>query len=136
MFTLLVSILILSLSFVSGTEYFVDGTSGDDNNPGTNLESAFRTIQKCVDTLNFPGDSCNVRAGRYHEQVHVEGLRGTAESPILIKGWKDEQPVWDGTIKIEVESWEFSEDKGICSTKIAEDIFALFLDEKLLTAAR
>ena len=58
-----------SITFIGGTFFVVDTYHGDDENDGTSLESPFKTIQHCVDSLSEPGDSCNLRNGRYHEEV-------------------------------------------------------------------
>merc|ERR1719295_394453 len=70
-----------SISFIGGTFFVVDTEQGNDQNNGTGLESPFKSIQRCVDTLSEPGDSCNLRKGRYHEEVVVNGLRGSREEP-------------------------------------------------------
>ena len=44
------------------TAYFV-ATDGSDSNPGTTVDSPFRTIQQCADVAQ-PGDTCTIRAGR------------------------------------------------------------------------
>ena len=62
-----------SISFIGGTFFVVDTDQGNDQNNGTSLESPFKTIQHCVDTLSEPGDSCNLRKGRYHEEVVPQG---------------------------------------------------------------
>ncbi|CAL4065211.1 unnamed protein product, partial [Meganyctiphanes norvegica] len=123
---------------VSGEHYIVDGEHGDDNNSGQNPSHAFKTIQRCVDELMLsnPGDQCWVRSGRYHEIVDINGLRGTKHKPFVIRGYEEEVPIWDGTVPIQPQHWDYDEVSGICSAEIDYDIFALLLDEDLLTAAR
>ena len=128
--------ILLALRGAGSTKYVVDGEKGDDTNNGHNPSHAFKTIQHCVDSLLSPGDSCNVRAGRYHEEVTVKGLRGSEHHPFVIKGYEDERPIWDGSTPIQPAEWKFDLDTGICSAAIEEDIFALLLDDELLTAAR
>ena len=53
-----------SISFVCATFFLVDTEQGNDDNDGTSLESPFKTVQRCVDSLSEPGDSCNLRKGR------------------------------------------------------------------------
>ena len=152
-----------STSFISGTFFVVDTDQGNDENGGTSLESAFKTIQRCVDSLSEPGDSCNLRKGRYHEevkpppkkktidifiskvvqliylaQVIVNGLRGSKEQPYVIRGYEQERPIWDGSVPIQPQEWDFDERTGICSGQLDEGtiIFALLLDDQLLTPAR
>ncbi|CAL4155817.1 unnamed protein product, partial [Meganyctiphanes norvegica] len=123
---------------VSGTQYVVDSELGNDNNSGIGAEDAFRTIQCCIEKLKLsePGDECRIRSGRYHEVVDTSGLKGTHDKPFIIGGYGDERPIWDGTVPIQPESWSFNETTGICSASIQDDIFALLLDDDLLTPAR
>merc|ERR1719348_2727845 len=120
----------------SGSFFIVDPGLGDDDNSGLFPEDAFRSIQRCVESLRLPGDSCNLRAGRYHEEVNVSGIRGTQEEPIVIRGFEDEEATWDGTVPIQPPEWLLDSETGICSAAIEEDIYALFQNDELLTAAR
>ena len=53
------------------------------------------------------GDECQLRAGRYHEEVKIDGLHGTQTAPFIIRGYQDEVPVIDGTVIIKpVTSWK------------------------------
>ncbi|CAL4079245.1 unnamed protein product, partial [Meganyctiphanes norvegica] len=123
---------------VDSFSFVVDEKNGDDGNNGHNNHHAFKTIQRCVDELTISplGDQCLIRHGRYHEEVNLHGLKGTPEIPYVLKGYFDERPVWDGTISIQPTHWDFDEETGICSATIEEEIFALLLNEELLTAAR
>jgi len=119
--------------------YIVDGIKGDDSNHGENPSHPFKTIQQCVDTLvqqGNPGDQCQIREGRYHEEVYVNGLKGTEDKQFVIKGYLDERPIIDGTVPIQPDHWDFDKDTGICSATIDNDIFALLLDDDLMTSAR
>merc|ERR1719348_302416 len=120
----------------SGSFFIVDPGLGDDDNSGLFPEDAFRSIQRCVESLRLPGDSCNLRAGRYHEEVNVSGIRGTQEEPIVIRSFEDEEATWDGTVPIQPPEWLLDSETGICSAAIEEDIYALFQNDELLTAAR
>ncbi|CAL4145448.1 unnamed protein product [Meganyctiphanes norvegica] len=121
-----------------GIQYVVDSELGDDSNSGIGTDSAFRTIQRCVEQLkgSEPGDECRIRSGRYHEVVEISGLKGTRDKPFIIGGYGDERPIWDGTVPIQPESWSFNEATGVCSASIQDDIFALLLNDDLLTPAR
>ena len=179
-------------SFINGAYFIVDSDLGDDDNNGVSTEKPFKTIQHCVDNLAEAGDSCNIRAGRYHEevnsgrffcilvipereaqiyrkatqlqnmfstldqvhcqksshyslrqlklhvdtQVFINGLRGSEQRPLVIRGFQDERPIWDGSVPIQPKEWDFDSKTGICSAAIEEDIFALLLDDQLLTPAR
>ena len=106
-------VLVLLARAVEGHDYVVDGSTGSDDNVGLGEQEAFLTIGRCVQELSKPGDQCLVRAGRYHEVVEVQGIRGTASNPIVIKGYEDEWPVWDGGVVIQPETWEKDDSTGI-----------------------
>ncbi|OGV46686.1 MAG: hypothetical protein A2017_13845 [Lentisphaerae bacterium GWF2_44_16] len=77
-------------------EYFIS-LDGNDSNPGTSANSAFKTVKKAVDILK-PGDILTILPGEYLQQALVK-CSGTPEKPIVIrgtdkkfcilKGWKD-----------------------------------------------
>ncbi|CAL4122383.1 unnamed protein product [Meganyctiphanes norvegica] len=132
-------LILLLLAYTEARATFtVDGAKGDDSNSGTNPSHAFKTIQRCVDELVVSDTVhiCEIRAGRYHEEVHINGLKGTDNHPFKIQGYFDERPIWDGTVSIQPGEWNYDADTGICSAEISQDIIALFLDGDLLTAAR
>ncbi|CAL4127321.1 unnamed protein product, partial [Meganyctiphanes norvegica] len=123
---------------VTSTAYIVDVDKGDDANTGFDESEAFKSIQRCIEALQqdgVPGDECQIRSGRYLEALNVTGLRGTKEEPFVIRGYQNEEPIWDGTVPLKPSKWNLDEETGICSSSIDEDIFALFLDDDLLTAA-
>ena len=70
--------------------------------------------------------------------MFVSGLRGLREQPIMIRGYEDERPIWDGSVPIQPQEWDLDERTGICSGQLDEDtiIFALLLHDQLLTPAR
>ncbi|CAL4158370.1 unnamed protein product, partial [Meganyctiphanes norvegica] len=123
---------------VSGTRYVVDQEKGSDSNSGLNPSHAFKTIQHCVDQLitSDPGSECQIRAARYHEVLDINGIRGTTDKPIVIRGYEDEEAILDGTVPLQPSEWTLDSKTGICSAEIEDEIFALFLDDDLLTAAR
>ena len=56
----------------------------------------------------------------------------------MIRGYEEERPIWDGSVPIQPQEWDFDEITGICSAQLDEEtiIFALLLDDQLLTPAR
>ena len=61
---------------------------------------------------------------------------GSEDNPIKIAGYQEEQPVWDGTVTIQPNQWNFDADTRICSAQIDQDMIALFYQDYLMTAAR
>lgn len=117
---------------VWATTYFVSSESGDDSNDGSEL-SPFKTIAEAVKYLNA-GDTLYLLEGDYSESVVINNLNGTASEPILIAAYPGENVVWRGTTSIEGE-WE-EHTTNIYKKTISEDIWQLFVDEKMMTSAR
>ena len=136
MHQVLLLLIMMGTSTNSRNVYIVDGSTGNDLNSGLSTTEALETIGECVKQLSEPGDMCEVREASYHEVVEIEALKGTTDNPIVIKGYGEERPVWDGMVHIQESEWEWDTSTGICSKEIAMDIFALFLDDDLLTPAR
>ncbi|MBL4844027.1 MAG: right-handed parallel beta-helix repeat-containing protein [Planctomycetes bacterium] len=63
----------------SGTTYYVDGSSGDDSNPGTQA-SPWRTVDRIEIQTFAPGDLVQIKAGTYDldTNLRLEGIRGSA----------------------------------------------------------
>lgn len=133
---LTVTLILLPLC-VTGTIYYADGNNGDDLNDGEGISSAFASIKPCIDALTNPGDECHIRSGRYHQsEFQISGKHGSADQPMLIRGYQNEIPVIDGTIPLTPEAgWELGED-GIYSAQIERDIWQLFVDGEMMTNAR
>ena len=113
----------------------VDTSTGDDSSEG-DIDHPLKTITECVDRLRDAGDECQVREGRYQETMQISGLLGSRDSPIIIRGYKDERPVIDGTVHIDTSNWTYEPDSGICSTITKHNITTLFLKDEMLRAAR
>lgn len=138
-FTLLMVVLVVLPLHARGTFYYVDGENGDDSNNGESVSSAFASIKICIDALANPGDECQIRGGRYHQsEFHISGKRGSSSKPIIIRGYKEEIPIIDGTIPLEPignSAWKRTRD-GIYMAKIEQDIWQLFVDGDMMTNAR
>ena len=68
--------------------------------------------------------------------MQITGLLSSRDSPIIIRGYRDDRPVLDGTVHIDTSNWTYDPDSGICSTPTKHNITALFLKDEMLTAAR
>jgi len=116
-------------------QYVVDVENGSDQNSGQNPNHAFKTIGRCLEEVKSEGGDCFVRQGRYREQLEISGVRDTLR-PVRIVGYQEEVSIWDGTYSIHPDQWTLDPQTGACSAEIDRDIFALFLDDDLLTPAR
>lgn len=85
---------------ISNNEYFI-APDGDDSGAGT-IESPWLNLQKAVNAA-IPGDVIYCRGGRYNFTTRDSSGKltvriktsGTAEAPITIRAWEDEQPIFD-----------------------------------------
>jgi hypothetical protein len=78
-----------------GPAKFVDGSRGNDSNPGTK-EAPWKTLAHAVGQLQ-PGDTLYLRGGLYFERVTTT-LVGAADKPITIRAYPDEFVTLDGGI--------------------------------------
>ena len=90
-------VLIISVSLLSATEYYVS-PNGSDENSGT-IGAPFQTIQHAADLMQS-GDNCYLRAGIYHEEIQINNLNGNSSDPITFTNYQDEPVILDGTIPI------------------------------------
>lgn len=117
-------------------DYYVSSAEGNDSNNG-DIDHPFKTIKKASSCLQ-PGDTLNLRGGVYRETV--DSLPdGTAENPITVKNYSNEDVVISGTD--ELTGWE-NVDKNIYRAKMDwslgnnGDENQLFLKDKLMVEAR
>jgi hypothetical protein len=73
--------------------YYV-ATNGSDSNPGTSLNSPFRTIQKCA-SVAHAGDTCWIRGGVYRETVRP-ARSGASGAPITFRAYNQEVVIING----------------------------------------
>ena len=78
-------------SFTTGpnlpaANYYVDAVNGNDNNNGTTVCAAFKTIGKAVSVV-AAGNTVLVMPGTYPEYVNMTTAAGTAGNPITFKGY-------------------------------------------------
>src|SRR5580765_6444190 len=62
--------------------------SGNDNNPGTNAAAPLQHIQTAVNHVAY-GDTVNIQAGTYREQVRIDSVRGTGSTTnmLTVQAW-------------------------------------------------
>ncbi len=88
--------LILSITLQAQTNYFVDDLTGNDNNKGTSMQSAYRSVEK-INKLNLlPGDSVLFRrGGEWIGNLMPKGI-GSQNKRIVIGAYgKGPAPVLD-----------------------------------------
>lgn len=88
-------VLLFASSFSFSQNYYVDGSSGNDNNSGASLGQAWQTIQKAFDNATA-GSTVYIRGGTYNENVYAN-VSGTAGNPITFRNYQTEIVILDGT---------------------------------------
>ena len=87
----------------SGKTYYVDNSKGNDSNPGTTQNFAFKTIQQANQKV-AAGDIVYVKNGTYDENITVI-KSGTSQNWIVFQAFPGDKPfvrgTQDGTFKIE-----------------------------------
>ena len=120
--------------FEAGAAALFVSTTGSDTNSGT-LSQPFATVQKAADSA-AAGDTVNIRGGRYHESITIDGLVGSETNRIVFQNYNDEAVVIAGTIPI-TNSWmQWDQNTNVWKTTVSEDIWQLFVDDKAMTGAR
>ncbi len=63
-------------------------TGGNDNNPGTNSGAPLQHIQAAINRAAY-GDTVNIQAGTYREQVFAESIHGTGgpTNMLTVQAW-------------------------------------------------
>ena len=115
-------------------EYYVS-LSGNDDNDGS-IDNPFLSISVAIQHLK-PGSILYLREGIYHEEVYVEGLKGSKDAPIVIRPYKDEKVIIDGSIELEDLKWsKHPEYPNVWQARINQDIWQLFIDHRMMINAR
>ena len=115
----------------NSTEYFIS-PEGDDRNPGT-LERPFQTISRAISILQA-GDACILREGNYHESISLQNFKGSKSDILTFRAYPGEKVVIDGTTPVNSQ-WTKLNDH-IYQSRLDEDIWQLFVNEKMLVSAR
>ncbi len=90
------AILVLSRAGIASNAHsdLYVATNGEDSNPGT-IEKPLRTIQHAADVAK-PGDTVNVRAGSYCQQLAVKVSGNAEQGFITFRSQPGEKAVLDG----------------------------------------
>ncbi len=119
----------------SAADYFV-AENGNDDATGS-MTAPFATVQHAVGVIEA-GDTCYIRGGNYHEEVTIDGLKGTADAPITFMAYNNEQVTLDGSRSVEeLGSKGWTQHRGnIHKTTLATDISQVFVDGEWMMLAR
>jgi hypothetical protein len=68
--------------------YWYVSNSGNDNYPGTNVAAPLQHIQNAVNRAAY-GDTVNIQAGTYREQVEIDSIRGSGSptNMLTVQAW-------------------------------------------------
>ena len=75
--------------------YYVDGTTGNDQNDGLSLARAWKTIQQSFNAAQ-PGSTVVIRGGTYYEEL-VVNVSGKPDHPITFTNYAQEKVMIDGS---------------------------------------
>ena len=118
------------------TTYHV-ATSGSDSNDGLSADMPLRTLNAAADRV-APGDTVNIHAGSYEENLIRSNLSGLPDLPITFKAHGDGPVVIDGTksvASIQASPWTLHEN-GIYKCTLTEDIWQLFVEGEMMMIGR
>lgn len=87
--TVMLSLCPFAFAAEAGTTYYVDSISGDDNNNGTNENSAWKTVEKASSVEYSAGDKILFKAGEYFVGTFNAKGSGTQDNPITIGSYGD-----------------------------------------------
>ncbi|SHN16448.1 right-handed parallel beta-helix repeat-containing protein [Chitinophaga sp. CF418] len=86
-----------SASALAITNYYVNGTSGNDANAGTSESTALKTIQKALDkTTEGAGATIYVAGGTYKERLSWPHSGASATEPITLTNYSGATVIIDG----------------------------------------
>ncbi|MGL1888963.1 MAG: DUF1565 domain-containing protein [Reichenbachiella sp.] len=131
-FLLAILLFIATTQSTNATNYYVSVENGTNTADGTE-NSPFKTIQSAIEVMQ-PGDTCFIMEGRYHEEIVTSKLEGTEDAPFIFTNYQDQSAVLDGTSPISTQ-WSLHEN-NIYKTTLSEDIWQLFVEDKMMTSAR
>ena len=77
----------------AGTTYYISSLNGDNSNSGTSQNAAWETLDKVQGLQLQPGDRILLERGSVFTNgyLHLYNQKGTAENPIVIDAYGDEQ---------------------------------------------
>ncbi len=96
---ILLCLMLMSVDTFAQTNYYVDGLNGNDENNGTSLNSAWKTIQKSFESAT-PNSTVFIKGGTYNENLFLE-VQGTSGNLIEFRNYQNENVMIDGTGTIE-----------------------------------
>ncbi len=114
-------------SFTTGngtaeSNYFVDGTNGNDSNDGTSAEEAFATLEKARDTIRSAftlpvnGVTINIRGGKYFRTNTLtldDQDSGTSDRPIIWQAYNGEDVRIIGGVELGYSDFSLVTDTAI-----------------------
>ena len=136
MFCLLTYMVVLTFQSAWTEIFYTDPNKEVSSERDGSWLKPFHNVSVCVQALENAGDECQIRKGVYREEIDVSGLKGTADKPIVIRGYGKERPTLDGTVDIAPESGAWQKNGEIYFGTISHVIWQLFFDDLMMTNAR
>jgi hypothetical protein len=120
--------LALSAVLAGGQTYHVaaDDARAADTNPGT-ADAPWQTLAPAADVL--PGSTVYLHAGRYPENLRLNHA-GTAEAPIVVAAWQDDEVLLDGADPYPADRWTLVDGfTKVYATPLDRDPGQVFVDD-------
>jgi len=108
-----------------------------DNGDGSE-DRPFNSIRACLEKARA-GDTCQLREGRYREQVRLNRLRGKEDKPITLAAAPGETVVLDGTVPV-LGPWTVDEDledgARVWKAEAPAPVWQVFKNDRAMEIAR
>jgi hypothetical protein len=103
------------------TTYYVDPSSGSDNNSGLSPASAWQSIARIPTAILQPGDSVLFKAGSVFREPLVITASGTHDQPITVGAYgSGDKPLFKGSVELHDATWtETSPGSNVWTTPVA-----------------
>ena len=84
---LTITLLLLLVQFIYGTDYYISSSSGNDTNNGTSPSSPWQTLAKIQNSNFSPGDHILLKRGDIWNETFKINSNGTISQPIIISSY-------------------------------------------------
>lgn len=110
---LTIMLALLSAGTANAALFYVDGTNGNDSNPGTDVRFAKKTIQAALDITTSVPDEIRILPGTYTENLTVNNPYVTLEK--FVRGHPNDIII-EGTITVNAERFRINKQLSGAST--------------------
>ncbi|TLX74327.1 T9SS type A sorting domain-containing protein [Labilibacter sediminis] len=128
---ILMMLLVSLVAFTQGNIYVSPG--GSNSSPGSKT-NPISTVTHALSILE--GDTIFLLPGTYYENVIINGIQRTSSNPLVITAAEKGTVLFEGVKRFNYNWTETADGSGIYVSDVPEDIWQLFVDEKMMINAR